>query len=89
MKHRIAVILYMLICVSVYAQQQSAPLLPEFKVVVPDGPVVQGDRIEIVYYMDTVNYTFSSFGGVEHGRFESISTDFESIDRTPGAVGNG
>ena len=86
MKRRIAVILYMLICVSAYSQQQSAPRLPEFKVTVPDGPVVQGDRIEIVYYMDTVNYTFSSFGGVEHGRFESISTDFESIEGTPGAV---
>jgi len=49
------------------------PELVSFRVKVPEGPVVQGDRIQIVYTLVSTNYSIKNFdGGIEGGKLEKI-----------------
>lgn len=70
-----------MLCLCISAQQNEKPGLLGFRVYVPDGEIVQGDRIQIVYELDATNYSIKSFsGGVECGQVEKLEREKSALD---------
>lgn len=76
-----SLISFLLLCLCVWAQQDEKSGLLGFRVYVPDGEVVQGDRVQIVYELDATNYSIKSFtGGLEFGKIEKLDREKSEIE---------
>lgn len=59
---------------SAQSAQQSG--LHAFRVRVPDGEIVQGDRIQVVYELEATNWSITSFnGGVDCGQLVKLDSE--------------
>ncbi len=78
MKRQLLIMLLLLSCLVLQAQQQPSSLV-DFKVYVPEVEITQGDRVQIAYVLDATNYSITSFdGGIEGCVMESY--DYEKSD---------
>ena len=61
---------------AVMAQEPVPSGLREFKVYVPQGKIVQGDKVQVVYELEAKNYSVKSFDGkVECARLTALESE--------------
>jgi len=82
MKRIVLNMLFVLLCISLSAQQKDQQSgLRSFKVFVPEGEIIQGNRIQVVYELRVTNWSIRSFdGSLECGEIERLDYDKGKLD---------